>query len=170
MSVSVEFVRESGAGTGWFSEWIDERLLATYVDRRLTLQSFDQYLQWLENDLSTWPSDKSRAVFYEVPTRSEFGPRFRKALAEVLNRHQEKLKQCTTGYAFVTPSAITRGVLTATFWLAPPGYPTQVFKDSTEAFQWLALSLGYESHSPEATRWLERYLRVRDRIGLSESA
>ncbi len=163
-------MQTQGAGRGWFSEWLDERVLVTYVDRNLTVQSFDEFLQWLDRDIRLWPADQPRAVFYEVPTRSDFGPKFRKALAEVLNRHKEKLKLCTAGYALVTSSAIIRGVLTATFWIAPPGYPTHVCKTPEEAFQWLAQCLEPAPDSEAVERWVASYTHLRRRIDLSESA
>ena len=44
--------------------------------------------------------------------------------------------------ATVIRNVLIRGVLTAIYWLAPPGYPNKVFSDLSEAEAWASAQLG----------------------------
>jgi hypothetical protein len=45
-------------------------------------------------------------------------------------------RQVVIGYAFVTPSVVMRGVITAVNWLAPHGIPQKVHSELDEAVAW----------------------------------
>ncbi|MCH2110098.1 MAG: hypothetical protein MK135_12285 [Polyangiaceae bacterium] len=136
---------------------VADDVMVTLIDRRMTKAGFEEYLRWIDNDLRTWPEDRQRVVFYSLMSVSDFGPGQRKQLAKLLNRYRHKLKTITSGYALVTPSAIGRGLLTAVFWLAPPGYPTHICASPEEGFLWLA----QYSKNPDVEAWIAGYERCR---------
>jgi hypothetical protein len=53
------------------------------------------------------------------------------------NRSVEEIERVTTlGKCFVMRSVMTRGLLTAVFWCAPPTIPPRVFASTDEALAW----------------------------------
>lgn len=60
----------------------------------------------------------------------------RKRVAEWLTLHREELRRYHVALAFVSGSALIRGVLTAIYWLHPPPYPYKMFGALDEAKAW----------------------------------
>lgn len=138
----------------------DDRLLLSYVDQRITTESFKRHITALAHDIDEWPASNTRAVLYESPAPAAMSADQRRQLADVLDVRKAKLKSITAGYVMVTPSAVVRGVLTAVFWIAPPPYPYRVVATPEEGFQWLA----GECPWLDATRSVERYLHLRSEL------
>ena len=145
-------------GRGWFSTRLSQQLVVTYMDRHLTPEGFNSYLRWLDQDIAEWPDDVPRVVFNDFPSPATFGSAYRKGLAEVLNRHRDKLSRITAGYAMATPSRVIRGLLSAIFWLAPPGYPTEVTDGPERAILWLSGKLP----TTDGRLWVTAYLELRE--------
>ena len=55
-------------------------------------------------------------------------------------RHQALIANAVERAAYIAPSAMMRGMLTAIFWFARPVVPVQVSKDRQEALAWLRAS------------------------------
>ncbi len=142
----------SSWGHGWFSTRIGA-LAATHIDHRVDSEGFAAVIADLDEDIATWPPGLPRAVLYDVPTPSVFGPEHRRKIAEVLRRHEETLARVATGFCLVTSSPIIRGVVTATFWLAPPRYPTHAAEQVAEGLAWLARGVP----GADAVLWGETY-------------
>lgn len=66
----------------------------------------------------------------------------RKITADYEQRAAEHLKRFNRGTAFVLPSAIVRGIVTAIYWLVPPPYPHRVFSNVPDAEAWARAQLG----------------------------
>jgi hypothetical protein len=77
------------------------------------------------------------AVIHESEARPEFQARHRRVLTEWMARSGGLHDTYCRGVAFVTPSPIIRGVITAIFWMAHRRYPMQVFDDRGPALAWL---------------------------------
>jgi hypothetical protein len=69
-------------------------------------------------------------------------PEHRKRLAAWIASHAAELRKCRMGLAFVSNSALVRGMLTATYWLSPPPYPYRTFSSLDEAMAWARSLLG----------------------------
>lgn len=72
------------------------------------------------SQMETWPNAKVRAAW---------------AAGEQLTQTLEA--RVSVGNAYVEPSAIGRGVLTAVYWVSPPPYPYKIFSTHAEATTWL---------------------------------
>jgi len=56
--------------------------------------------------------------------------------------------------AYVAPTALIRGALTAVFWLDSPPWPVQVFGVQAQALEWLQLRMGEQGVSmPTPSVW-----------------
>lgn len=60
----------------------------------------------------------------------------RKQVADWIREAGPRLVRSRLGLAFVSGSLVTRGLITATYWLTPPPYPQQSFKTMPEAEAW----------------------------------
>ena len=67
--------------------------------------------------------------------------------ADWLNTCRPMLDECLVGVAFVMPSVLVRGALTAIFWLSRLSAPHVVYKDLDDALGW-ALELARERKLP----------------------
>jgi hypothetical protein len=65
-----------------------------------------------------------------------------------LNEQREVRRIWVAGEATISRSLVLRGVLTAIYWLAPPGYPTHVCDDELTACNWARRQLEVSGASP----------------------
>src|SRR5690606_39690 len=100
----------------------------------------------------SWPAARPRLALYEVHGQPDFGLTYRRALAAVLKRHEGKLSG-SAGVALVTSSRIARGLLTATFWLAPPRYPAFMTDSLDDGMLWLS----GQAQCGDARAWTREY-------------
>ncbi len=143
-------------GRGWFMTWLDG-LEVVYMDKRLTPESFADYLVVLEHTMKI--AHSVRPVLYEV-RHPALDPASRRKISALLNEYRDSARRYTLAYALVTPSPTVRGILTALFWMSPPPYPNKVFGTTEKAVGWLS------SRVPtlNAERALERYQLARTRL------
>jgi hypothetical protein len=155
-----EFEKASMA-VGWFSARIEPNLSVTYIDHLVTPDVYEQYLKWLEEDIVTWPKERSpRGVLLHAPSSNKQSGVYRRRVGGILSAHEDRLAEMNAGFAMVTPSAVVRGFLKAIFWIAPPGYPTHVTSSVSDALEWLAPRMGTisaEQFEGEYQALLNRY-------------
>ena len=60
----------------------------------------------------------------------------RGAQAQWMKENEELIRAVSLGAAYVVPSPLIRGVLTAVFWVRPPLEPYGLFATRDEAFEW----------------------------------
>jgi len=60
----------------------------------------------------------------------------RQAFGEHLKRFEEYNVRWNAGSALIVPSAWLRGLVTAVFWISPPGFPNKLFSDPFEGEAW----------------------------------
>lgn len=72
------------------------------------------------------------ATHAEVPSAD-----VRKHFVEFSSKNSDFTKRYCEGEAYVMPSALVRGALTAVMWFAPFQYPHKVFATVEEARRWL---------------------------------
>lgn len=60
----------------------------------------------------------------------------RQKLTAHMRENAERIRRWVRGVGVVVPSAFARGVVTAIFWIAPPGVPHSIFTTRAEATKW----------------------------------
>ena len=76
---------------------------------------------------------------------SQVGPvsaTVRRIAGQRLAEQKAQRRMYLAGEATVIRNVLIRGVLTAIYWLAPPGYPNKVFSDVSDAETWALEQLG----------------------------
>lgn len=76
------------------------------------------------------------AVVLVVVTTSMPTASVRKIIADHAKTQEHAMKRWIAGSADVVSSKWARYAITAVHWLAPPGYPHEVFGNEEEAVQW----------------------------------
>jgi hypothetical protein len=77
------------------------------------------------------------AILYDLTQASPLSPQQRRMQAEWIRQFEQLGRAVTLGVAFVTASAIIRGVLTAIFWVRPPYSPHHVCTELDDGLDWL---------------------------------
>ena len=94
---------------------------------------FDGYLEKLTRITMRL---EPRALIYDASASGATPPSHRKKMAEWMKRYEAQVRAGTVGTAFVLPSAIMRGVLTAILWVQPMACPHAVVATVAEAKAW----------------------------------
>lgn len=66
----------------------------------------------------------------------------RKKLSQHVRTQEDAIRRNVRGIALVAPSALTRGIATAVFWVAPPPTEWRVFDLLAEATRWAKTRCG----------------------------
>ena len=136
----------------------DPGILLTYLAESPPKESFDAFLDALARDIDS--VEKPRAVIYEVPRMATFDATLRRRVGELLDQRRAKLTYVTQGFVLVTGSPIVRGLLSAVFWLARPGYPWTIVGETEEAFAWVRAL----SPQRDITGAVAEYIKRRDTL------
>ena len=95
-----------------------------YSDATLSAKGAERQDVELGRVIDLRPENSFVGVLYDAPSSSmSIDAKRRKRSAEVLDSRRAKLEKTTAGFALASPSAMTRGILRAVFWMAPPPYP-----------------------------------------------
>jgi hypothetical protein len=124
-------------GDGWLLAVIGSVRITCFT-KVLADPDFTTYCSTLARHLDELPADRAWGALHEVVGRGDMDAKRRKALGEVLSSRREKLARINAGFVMVTSSAVTRGILTAVFWFAPPPYPWYIAATVREGLCWLA--------------------------------
>jgi hypothetical protein len=139
-------------------EWPEERVSET--DFHLTLA----YLEQIWTD-----SQRLGLRSYEIVdfTRmNEIAPASQRSYAgEWLKRNEALVKVASVGAAWVTPSAILRGVVTAITWIFKPPNPTEFFATRPQAYAY-----GIDQLKQGRVQLPERIVNLRARLAESSGA
>jgi hypothetical protein len=84
---------------------------------------FEQYIAEMTDVLMR---DGFRTLVYDATKCTSVTASQRKLQAEWLTTHGARIRECTGGLAFVLPSPLVRGVLTAILWMSPLPAPHAV--------------------------------------------
>lgn len=76
------------------------------------------------------------AVVFDLTHAGRPSAKQRSRMSQHLQEQRGTIQRQVRGMAMVAPSAITRGVITAVFWLSPPPVEHRVFDGRDEAFHW----------------------------------
>lgn len=78
----------------------------------------------------------SRALVYDARLAQPAPASQRHMQAEWMKRYEAEIRRGTAGIAFVVPSALVRGALTAVLWLQPLPCPHMVTANFEGGFRW----------------------------------
>jgi len=78
----------------------------------------------------------SRALVYDARLAQPAPASQRQLQAEWMKGNDAAIRRATAGIAFVVPSAIVRGALTAILWLQPLACPHRVTANFEDGFRW----------------------------------
>jgi hypothetical protein len=131
-------VSHVSTGNGWLLAVIGNVRITCFT-KILDDPSFAKYAETLSHHLDGLPEDRPSGVMHEVVGKGDMDAKRRKTLGEILSTRKQKLARINAGFVMVTSSPVTRGILTAVFWFAPPPYPWQLASTAREGFAWLAM-------------------------------
>jgi hypothetical protein len=120
---------------------IDESLKPIYVVSFEGVPNdaeFEAYLKRL-GAITERPDDK--ALLFDATRTGNTPPSQRKRMAEWMKQYDALIRERTAGCAFVLPSAIQRGILTAILWLQPMACPHAIVGTREEALAWVRKEL-----------------------------
>jgi hypothetical protein len=94
-------------------------------------------------------TDKRSALVYDAGTNPEGQPnaRARRIGGEWFKRRRRDLERVAVGFDFAFPSSISRGALTAVFWIAGPPVPYAIHDSSLAAIRSAIGRLGDEGRT-----------------------
>jgi len=99
-----------------------------------TATEFDEYLAWHRDNLRR---RQRFAIILDATRARSPNALERRKQAEALREGEPLLRQYCAGAAFVIPSSVVRGTLTAILWLQPPAYESVVVPTFGEADAWV---------------------------------
>ena len=117
-----------------------ERLLLLSVRVKGSITDVE-YVRWLERyraiHVAVHEKNMQLAVLYDLSDAPPLSADQRRMQAEWNDDMDELLHSLTIAIAFVTKSAIMRGIMTAIFWFNRPKSPHQTFSTPVEGLDWL---------------------------------
>ncbi len=115
---------------------IREDLAPLYIISFIGVPTDPQFDAYLEKLTRITMRLEARALIYDASGSHSSPPSHRKKMADWMRRYEAQIRTGTVGTAFVLPSAITRGVLTAILWVQPMACPHHVVATLGEAKTW----------------------------------
>ncbi len=103
-------------------------------DERAFVAFMDDAGAWVRALYST---GQRNAVIIDPSGMDDVPANLRKRAGEWRKGHQDLFRETIIAAAYITPSALMRGVITAIFWVSTPVVPVQTFATQTEALAWL---------------------------------
>ena len=102
-----------------------------------TDEEFDAYLVKLKQNLDRAVREKMKTVLiFDATHAGNSSAKQRQKQAAWMKQHEAPSRLHSAGYAFVIPSTIIRGALTAILWLSPMPAPYVVVATLAEAQSW----------------------------------
>lgn len=122
---------------------IDQNFLPLIViryDGPTSDADFEAYLETLRLSMSE-PKAGPRVLLQDATLAYPITPKQRKRQADWMKEHAAQIARLTLGCAFVIPSSLMRGVLTAIFWIQPLPCPHEISGTIPEALAWCSEKL-----------------------------
>lgn len=104
-----------------------------------TSEDVDEYLQ-IQTELLK--KEEPHALIFDVRNVGHMKAADRSLIGQWLKQHAASLRMYRRGFAYVTESMATRGLLTAILWVSPPPYPYKIFSNMEEARAWAEEMMG----------------------------
>jgi hypothetical protein len=100
-----------------------------------------EFASWLERYRQVHELARTRgkqlAILYDLTQAAPLSAQQRRMQADWIRQYEMLGREVTLGVAFVTSSAVIRGILTAIFWVRPPYAQHHVCAQPDEGLEWL---------------------------------
>lgn len=110
-------------------------LIVIKYDGPTTDENFEAYLATLYQSMTASKAGP-RVLLQDATLAYPITARQRKRQADWMKEYSELIARMTLGCAFVIPSSLMRGVLTAIFWLQPLPCPHELSANMAEGLSW----------------------------------
>lgn len=121
-------------------------------------EDFERYLNTLRDSMYA-PNAGHRLLVIDATYSAPTPATQRRMQADWMKEHADRIRKFTVGVAFVIPSGMIRGMLTAIFWIQPLPSPHEVCATLEQALDWGDTQLAaYGLEIPPHARvdWLSR--------------
>lgn len=117
---------------------VDESQLPVIRVTHHGVSTDDEFLQYLETMRRSMfaPNAGQRFLVIDATSAGTTSATQRRLQAEWMNLHAERLKELTVGVAFIIPSGVVRGFLTAILWIQPLPCPHEICGTLEHALNW----------------------------------
>lgn len=113
------------------------RIASTRIDGAVTDEQLKRSLDEYRDMLSTFEREQRRVIsFIDMSSMGELSAQQRRIQSDWNRSIQPLQKAVTLGLAFIAPTTVTRGMLTAVFWFAPPAAPYIICPTMADALTW----------------------------------
>jgi hypothetical protein len=129
-----------------------------WVRTRPSDAQFARFVDAWANDLDSRDEAIGLGVLFDVVELSLSASQ-RARLAEVQQQRRVRITRTTRAFALASPSRLTRGMLTAVYWLWPPPYPYRVVADGRQGLGFLAEAVRFDLPA-RAAEWDDVKSRV----------
>ena len=104
-------------------------------------EDFERHLKTLRD--SMYAANAGQRLLVIDATHSAATPATQRRMqADWMKEHADRIRKYTVGVAFVIPSGLIRGMLTAIFWIQPLPSPHEVCSTLEQALAWGDIQLG----------------------------
>jgi hypothetical protein len=111
--------------------------------------AFERFLQTWQQEIESRDMSAPIAVLFEM-VEILLTPSQRARLVQVQAEREDKIRRTTRAFAMASPSRLTRGMLTAIYWLWPPPYPYRVTADTRAGFDFLSQHVSFDAAAVDA--------------------
>jgi len=115
---------------------VSEELAPLYVVRFEGVTTDAQFEAYLDHVLRITRRGEMHAMVYDASQAGWIPPSQRQLQADWMREHDKLNRDLTAGLAFVLPSPLLRGVLTAILWLTPMPCPHTVTRTLDHGVAW----------------------------------
>ena len=133
---------------------LDRTQAGVVIQEFVGVPSDADFLAFLADDAKRVHDDlkahRRVAVCADFSKAETISPQQRRLQADWNTREADAVRSTTVAMAFVVPTALIKGMLTAIFWLKPPNTEHAVFDTRAEALAWLAERLRAAGVDPAA--------------------
>jgi hypothetical protein len=136
------------------------RISSTRIDGAVTDEQLKRSLAEYNDMLCSFEREQRQLIsFIDMSGMGDLTAQQRRIQSDWNRSIQPVQKAVTLGIAFIAPSTVTRGMLTAVFWFSPPSAPYIICARMSEALTW-AFGVCKE-HGVDVTQTVEKECRER---------
>ena len=121
---------------------LDEREDGVVVARWPRVVKDEATVQFFDDIQALLSRQRPMALVLDASQVGPVSATVRRIAGQRLAEQKTQRRMYLAGEATVIRNVLIRGVLTAIYWLAPPGYPNKVFSDVSDAETWAREQLG----------------------------
>ncbi len=137
----MELAARKHSNFAWRREQLESNIVLFEISGSPSDEGITEFLAEVESFFRSLESRASKiCAVVDLAQMATATASHRSLLGNWRVRHQALIANAVERAAYIAPSAMMRGMLTAIFWFARPVVPVQVSKDRQEALAWLRAS------------------------------